>query len=113
MSLNDTTIFAVGGSRNIGYLSSVRLLGQIFPPFFLAVRGSLTCWSLGHGATVVFLLRNPKAFDEDATMKPYLDSGKAILVRGDALNATDVANAWKKVAEVTGRVDFVVFSVGM
>lgn len=112
MSLNDATVLAIGGSRNIGYLSSVRLLGQILP-FFLPVRGNLTCWSLGHGATVVFLLRNPKAFDDDATMKPYLDSGKAILVRGDALSATDVANAWKKAAEVTGRVDFVVFSVGM
>lgn len=113
MSLNDATVLAFGGSRNIGYLSSVRLLGQIFPFFFLPARRNLTCRSLGHGATVVFLLRNPKAFDDDATMKPYLDSGKAIPVGGDALSATDVANAWKKAAEVTGRVDFVVFSVGM
>lgn len=67
----------------------------------------------GHGATVVFLLRNPKVFDDDASVKPYLDSGKAILVKGDALSADDVANAWKKAAEVTGRVDFVIFSVGM
>ena len=27
MSLNDATILVFGGSRNIGYLSSVRLLG--------------------------------------------------------------------------------------
>jgi NAD(P)-dependent dehydrogenase (short-subunit alcohol dehydrogenase family) len=67
----------------------------------------------GHGATVVFLLRNPKVFEDDATIKPHLDSGKAIPVKGDALNADDVANAWKKAAEVTGRVDFVIFSVGL
>ena len=75
--------------------------------------GSVTYRCLGHGATVVFLLRNPNVFDEDVTVKPYLDSGKAILVKGDALNAGDVANAWKKAAEVNGRVDFVIFSVGM
>ena len=45
-------------------------------------------------------------------MKPYLDSGKAILVKGDALSSDDVANVWRKAAEVTGRVDFVIFSVG-
>ena len=79
----------------------------------MVVRGGLTCWCLGRGATVVFLLRNPKVFDDDATIKPYLDSGKAILVKGDALSAEDVANSWKKAAEVNGRIDFVVFSVGM
>jgi len=52
-------------------------------------------------------------FDDNAVVKPYLDSGKAILVEGDALNADDVANVWKTAAEVTGRVDFVVFTVGM
>jgi len=46
-------------------------------------------------------------------MKPYLDAGKAIPVKGDALSTDDVANAWKKAAEVTGRIDFVIFSVGM
>lgn len=46
-------------------------------------------------------------------MKPYLDTGKAIPVKGDALSADDVANAWKRAAEVTGRIDFVIFSVGM
>ncbi|KAF9648443.1 hypothetical protein BDM02DRAFT_3096423 [Thelephora ganbajun] len=92
MSLENTTVLVFGGSRNIGYLSSLRLLG--------------------HGATVVFLLRNPKTFDDDAVIKPYLDSGKAIVVNGDALSADDVASAWKKAAQVTGRVDFVIFSVG-
>jgi len=46
-------------------------------------------------------------------MKHYVDTGKAILVGGDALSTDDVANAWKKAAEVTGRIDFVIFSVGM
>lgn len=33
MSLNDTTVLVFGGSRNIGYLSSIRLLGKISQPF--------------------------------------------------------------------------------
>lgn len=79
----------------------------------LAVWGELTSPLLGHGATVVFLLRNTKVFDDDAVIKPYVDSGKAILVKGDALSGDDVASAWKKAAEVNGRVDYVIFSVGM
>ena len=52
-------------------------------------------------------------FDDDAVIKPYLDSGRAILVKGDALSADDVASAWKKAAQVNGRIDYVIFSVGM
>ena len=74
--------------------------------------GSVTYPRLGHGATVVFLLRNPNVFDEDVSVKPYLGSGKAIPVKGDALIAADIANAWSKAAQVNGRVDFVIFSVG-
>jgi len=86
---------------------------SVRPQPSLAVWGDLTCPRLGYGATVVFLLRNTKVFDDDAVIKPYLDSGKAILVKGDALSADDVASAWKKAAEVNGRVDYVIFSVGM
>lgn len=39
--------------------------------------------------------------------------GSARLVKGDALNPQDVANAWTKAAEgENSRVDFVIFSIG-
>lgn len=41
MSLNDTTVLTFGGSRNIGYLSSVRLLGKISQ--LLMEKGNLIC----------------------------------------------------------------------
>jgi hypothetical protein len=43
---------------------------------------------------VTFLLRSPSAFDNDATIQEYLKSGKARLVKGDALNSEDAKAAW-------------------
>jgi hypothetical protein len=74
----------------------------------------LTPPSAAHGATVTFLLRSLSVFDNDEAIKPYVSSGKARLVQGDALVAEDVANAWAKAAEGehANGVDFVLFSIG-
>ncbi|CAK5265387.1 unnamed protein product, partial [Mycena citricolor] len=81
-------VLTLGGSRNIGYLASVRLLEQ--------------------GATVTFLLRSTAVFDRDETIQKYVKLGSARLVQGDALDIDDVRNAWKE----AGAVDAVVFTVG-
>ncbi|KII93363.1 hypothetical protein PLICRDRAFT_101613 [Plicaturopsis crispa FD-325 SS-3] len=86
--MNTANILSIGGSRNIGYLSSIRLLES--------------------GATVTFLLRNPATFDADAIVQKYVQTGKARLVKGDALVRDDVQRAW----DAAGPVDAVVFTVG-
>lgn len=84
-------VLVFGGSRNIGYFATLRLLDQ------------------GHSATL--LLRNPSIFDNDDRMKPYVDSGRAQIVQGDALAPDDVKTAWEKATD--GRtVSFVVFTIG-
>ncbi|KAG8886983.1 hypothetical protein FRB98_000707 [Tulasnella sp. 332] len=83
--------FAVGASRNIGYHSALNLLQK--------------------GHQVVFLLRKTDVFDEDAVMKPFVDSGSAKLVKGDALVEGDVRMAWIE-ATSGGPIDVVIFSVG-
>ncbi|KAG9014702.1 hypothetical protein FRB94_010549 [Tulasnella sp. JGI-2019a] len=83
--------FAIGASRNIGYYSALRLLGQ--------------------GHQVVFLLRKTNVFDDDAAMKPHIDSGSAKLVKGDALVETDMTAAWEA-ATSDGPIDVVIFTVG-
>ncbi|KAK7455292.1 hypothetical protein VKT23_011165 [Stygiomarasmius scandens] len=84
----------IGGSRNIGYYSSVRLLDA--------------------GWNVTFLLRNPSVFDADETIQEYIKSGKAILVKGDALVEQDVKRAWEEAAShgPEGKVDLLLFTVG-
>ena len=64
------------------------------------------------GATITFLLRSVNVFDNDETMKPYVASGHARLVKGDALKLEDVTNGWAKALEGTGKLDLVLFSVG-
>lgn len=86
--MDTLNILAFGASRNIGYLSAVRLLEN--------------------GATVTFLLRTPAVFDKDALIQRHLKSGKARLVKGDATNEADTRRAW----EEAGVVDAVIFSVG-
>ncbi|KAJ7268653.1 hypothetical protein B0H12DRAFT_1095949 [Mycena haematopus] len=81
-------VLSFGASRNIGYLSAVRLLEK--------------------GATVTFLLRSPSTFDGDATIQKYVTSGHAKLVKGDASIEADTERAWKE----AGAVDAVIFSVG-
>jgi len=87
-------VLSIGGSRNIGYLSAIRLLEK--------------------GATVTFLLRSPSSFDVDATIQKYVQSGKARLVKGDALIKDDVEKAWVEAAKGEGeeKVDVVLFTVG-
>jgi hypothetical protein len=51
-------------------------------------------------------------FDEDETIQKYVKSGKAHLVKGDALVEADVKNGWAKAME-HGKVDVLLFTVGM
>ncbi|KAI0694572.1 hypothetical protein C8T65DRAFT_584970 [Cerioporus squamosus] len=85
--------FILGGSKNIGYYAALRLLKQ--------------------GASATFLLRSPSMFDNDEQMQPFINDGKAQLVRGDALNKDDVRNAWQAATEAGGgKVDIVLFTIG-
>lgn len=84
-------IFAIGAGKNIGYFSALHFL------------------SSGH--KVVFFLRSPGAFDNDATIQPYLKSGQASIVKGDALDKQAVENAWNA-ANKDSNVDLVLFTVG-
>jgi len=85
-------VLVFGGSRNIGYFTTLRLLDQ------------------GHSATL--LLRNTSVFDNDERMKPYVDSGKAELVQGDALVTDDVKRAWDQATDSGRDVDYAVFTIG-
>ncbi|EPQ57830.1 hypothetical protein GLOTRDRAFT_36291 [Gloeophyllum trabeum ATCC 11539] len=87
-------ILAIGASRNIGYYASIRLLEK--------------------GATITFLLRSPSVFDNDEKIQGYIASGKARLVKGDALVKEDVRRAWEVAGqgEREGQVDFLLFTVG-
>ncbi|KAL5533500.1 hypothetical protein ACEPAF_5276 [Sanghuangporus sanghuang] len=85
-------VLVIGGSRNIGYYSAQRLLGN--------------------GATVIFLLRNTSCFDTDESIKQYIASGKARLVQGDALKKEDVGKALAIASEGDEPLDAVHFSVG-
>lgn len=93
-SFSSTKVLSIGGSRNVGYLSSIRLLDK--------------------GASVTFLLRSPSCFDADETIQKYIKAGKARLVKGDALVKADVAKAWGEAAQGDGeqRVDVLLFTVG-
>ncbi|KAF9458771.1 hypothetical protein BDZ94DRAFT_1200535, partial [Collybia nuda] len=84
-------ILVIGGSRNIGYVATLKFL------------------SLGANAT--FLLRSPSVFDQDVHIQGYVKSGKVRLVKGDALNETDVQRAWNE-ASAVGTVDVLLFTVG-
>jgi hypothetical protein len=71
-------------------------------------------WLLEGGDTVTFLLRRKDTFDNDPVIKPFVESGKAKLVIGDALSQDDVAKAWTAAIEAspTGAVDLVLCSIG-
>ncbi|KIK81059.1 hypothetical protein PAXRUDRAFT_15452 [Paxillus rubicundulus Ve08.2h10] len=86
-------VLVIGGSRNIGYLSAVRLLDS--------------------GATVTFLLRKVQVFDGNETIQKYVEQGKARLVQGDALIKDDVQRAWDEAAKGDDKlVDLLLFTVG-
>ncbi|KAI5117789.1 hypothetical protein M0805_002176 [Coniferiporia weirii] len=83
----------IGGSRGIGLLVAQRLLKK--------------------DATVTFLLRNKACFDKDEHIQPYIASGKARIVPGNALEEEDVRRAWKVAGEGDdSAVDIVIFSIG-
>lgn len=112
-----TKVLTIGGSRNTGYLASIRLLGESPSPFCLPYFSSSLTPSPAteKGATVTFLLRSgPATFEKDATIQKYVESGKARLIQGDALNKDDVTKAWEKAAEGEGwvRVGILLFTVG-
>ncbi|KAG8943584.1 hypothetical protein FRC04_002813 [Tulasnella sp. 424] len=85
-------VLAIGASRNIGYFAALSLLRA--------------------GNTVVFQLRNVSAFDEDVEMQPFVKSGQAKLVKGDALVQEDVRTAWTEANADGVPVDVVLLSVG-
>jgi len=85
-------VLSLGGSRNIGYYSALKLLKT--------------------GATVTFLLRNPAMFDADTAMQPYLASGQVRRVKGDGLVKDDVARAWAEAARERSKIDYLIFTVG-
>ncbi|KAF9017354.1 hypothetical protein BDZ89DRAFT_1165779 [Hymenopellis radicata] len=84
-------VLAIGASRNIGYYSAVRLLRL--------------------GSSVTFLLRNPSAFDGNEELAPFISSGKAILVKGDAMKQDEIKSAWDAASE-HGPIDVILFTVG-
>ena len=60
---------------------------------------------------MTFLLRSPTVFDQDEVIQGYIKSGKAKLLKGDALVQDDVKHAWDEAAN-SGVVDLLVFTVG-
>ncbi|KAG2124216.1 hypothetical protein DEU56DRAFT_597424 [Suillus clintonianus] len=94
--MEDFKALVIGGSRNIGYYSAVRLLDL--------------------GVTVTFLLRSPRVFDQDDVIQNYIKQGKARLIQGDALVKSDVRRAWSEAqhqqGDYTRPVDFLIFTVG-
>ena len=67
--------------------------------------------ALARGDTVTFLLRNPSRLEEDSALKPYIQSGHAVFVEGDATSQEDVRKAWG-IASTKAPVDFVLFTIG-
>ena len=67
--------------------------------------------SKDYGSTVTFLLRSPSAFDSDADVQKYIQSGKARLVKGDATNAEEAQSAWAEAGKERP-VDLLLFTVG-
>lgn len=109
--LSNLNVLVVGGSRNIGYHSSLRLLGKLAPILFTYHHSIVPLSSEDYGSTVTFLLRSPSAFDNDAEVQKHLQSGKARLVKGDATNSEDVQSAWAEAGKERP-VDLLLFTVG-
>ena len=66
---------------------------------------------LARGDTVTYLLRNTKPLEDDEAVRPFIQSGLAILIKGDATSQPDVQNAWAA-ASKDGPVDFIMFTIG-
>lgn len=67
---------------------------------------------MAKGSTVTFMLRSVATLENDPKIKPYVETGKAKLVKGDAMSFEDVSAAWK-LASSEAPVDLVLFTVGM
>jgi hypothetical protein len=111
-SSTQVNVLLVGGSRNIGYLTGLRLLST---PLFLP------CFRLSHrafseqGHIVTYLLRNPNVFDADEEVQQYVKTRQARLLKGDSLNEDDVRRAWEEAGKgrlQEGYVDYVISTVG-
>ncbi|KAG8995322.1 hypothetical protein FRB90_000209 [Tulasnella sp. 427] len=87
-------VLAIGASRNLGYFAALNIL-----------KGDESC-------TVGFQLRNVSAFDEDAEMQQFVKSGRAKLIKGDALVEDDVRKTWNEANADAIPVDVVLFTVG-
>lgn len=87
-------VFAIGASRNVGYYTALGLL------------------KASENNNVVFFLRNLSVFDEDADIQPFIKSGHAKLVKGDALNEDDLKNAFAQATSDGIPIDVVIFSLG-
>lgn len=61
---------------------------------------------------MVFFLRSPGAFDDDAAIQPYVQSGRAIVLKGDTLDKHSVATAWTTANE-SRNIDLVLYTVGV
>lgn len=65
------------------------------------------------GSNVTFLLRRGNVFDSDSSISPYIASGMARIVEGDALNEADVRRSWEQAADGGAKpVDVVLFTIG-
>jgi hypothetical protein len=84
-------ILVVGGSRHIGYYAALR---------FLEAK-----------ATVHFLLRSPAVFDNDTSIQKHVQTGRAHLHKGDALNEDQTRGVWLE-ASKDRPVDLLLFTVG-
>lgn len=102
-------VFALGASRNIGYHAALRKSKH--ESHLAASLSNIRTVMLARGDTVTYLLRNTKTLEEDEAIKPYIQSGLAVLVKGDATSQEDVQNAWV-IASKNGPVDFIVFTIG-
>ena len=60
---------------------------------------------------MTFLLRSPTTFDDDQTVQKYVKSGKARLIKGNALVPADVQAVWAA-ASKDQPVDVLIFTVG-
>jgi hypothetical protein len=63
---------------------------------------------------VTFLSRSPNAIKNDSDMHEYVESGKAVITEGDALEEEDVARGWEaaQAASPSSQVDLVFFGIG-
>lgn len=98
-------VLAIGASTNIGYHAC-------FVCYYLlesSVLGAERSTEAGH--TVIFMMRSTGVFNNGQVVQPFVASGQAKLIKGDALKEDDLRNAWDVSGE-DGPVDVALFTVG-